>query len=148
MNLGCSGSAYCESAMAEYIAGREDWDVATFALSVNMANGGFSPAEFRERPDYFANTVADAHLEKPIVCVTLFPYFADVTETGDADHAEAFRSALRSVVDDSPHDNLSLVEGTELLTASELTWDILHPGDAGMESIGDKLSQRLGTMLD
>jgi lysophospholipase L1-like esterase len=27
LNLGCSGSAYCEGVLAEYIARRNDWDV-------------------------------------------------------------------------------------------------------------------------
>ncbi|WP_226012225.1 SGNH/GDSL hydrolase family protein [Halomicrobium salinisoli] len=148
VNLACSGSAYCEPALADYVADRDDWDVATFALSVNMANAGFSPSEFRERADYFVNTVADAHPEKPIACVTLFPYYADVAEEGDADVAAAYRDVLRSVVEDSPHDNLSLVAGTDLLSASELTWDVLHPGDGGMESIGDGLARHLETRLD
>lgn len=143
LNLACSGSAYCESAMADYIADRDDWDVATLALSVNMANAGFSPDEFRERVDYFVNTVAAAHPEKEIVCVTLFPYYADVTETGDADRAEEFRGILRSVVENSRHENLSLVAGIELLPPSELTWDMLHPGDDGMRAIADGLSQHL-----
>ncbi|ACV10281.1 lipolytic protein G-D-S-L family [Halorhabdus utahensis DSM 12940] len=143
VNLGCSGSAYADPAMAEYIADREDWDVATLALSVNMANAEFTRAEFRERAEYFVNTIAQAHPEKPVVCVTLFPYFADVTESGDPERAEAFRSALRTVVKESPHENVSLVDGTELLDASELTWDILHPADEGMRSIAAGLAPRL-----
>ncbi|GAB3027633.1 GDSL-type esterase/lipase family protein [Natronobiforma cellulositropha] len=148
LNLGCSGSAYAESAMADYIASREDWDVATLALSVNMANGGFSPAEFRERADVFVNTVAAAHPDNPVVCVTLFPYFADLTETGDAEHARAYREALRSVVADAPHANLSLVEGPELLEVSGLTADLLHPGDAGMAAIGAGLARHLERVVE
>lgn len=143
LNFGCSGSAYCESAMSEYIAGREDWDVATLALSVNMANGGFSPEEFRERADTFVNTIADAHPRKPIVCVSLFPYFADLTGTGDAEHADAYRAALGSIVAESPHSNLSLVDGSELMDVSGLTADLLHPGDAGMEDIGERLAETI-----
>ena len=148
LNFGCSGSAYCESAMADYIASRDDWDVATLAVSVNMANGGFSPREFRERAETFVNTIADAHPQKPIACVTLFPYFADVTETGDAEHARGFREALRSVVSESPHSNLSLVEGTDLMSVSGLTSDLLHPGDEGMAAIGEALSGRLERTID
>ncbi|WP_330166340.1 SGNH/GDSL hydrolase family protein [Halobacterium sp. KA-6] len=144
LNLGCSGSAYCEGAMAEHIAARDDWDVATLAISVNMAaSGGFSPEEFHERDDDFVNTIAAAHPEKPITCVTLFPYCDDVTESGDAEHATAYRETLRSIVEDSPHDNLSLVEGPELLPLSGLAADLLHPRDYGMKRIGDELSQRL-----
>lgn len=148
LNFGCSGSAYCESAMAEYIASREDWDVATLAMSVNMANAEFSVAEFRDRVETFVNTIAEAHPRKPIACVTLFPYSADVTESGDADRAEAFRAAVRDVVADAPHTNLSLVEGTDLLDLSGLTADVLHPGDKGMEAIGDGLARHLEQTAD
>jgi lysophospholipase L1-like esterase len=143
LNFGTSGSAYAEAAMAEYIAEREDWDVATLELSVNMANAEFTTAEFRDRIEYFVNTIADAHPEKPIACITLFPYFDDLTESGDSDHAAAFRNAVREVVAESPHDNLHVVEGTDLNDATGLTADLLHPGDAGMERIGNGLADSL-----
>lgn len=144
VNLGCSGSAYCEAAMAEHIASREDWDLATLALSVNMANtGGFEPAEFHDRAETFVNTIAAAHPRKPIACVTLFPYFDDVIESGDADHAAAYREALRSIVADAPHENLFIVEGPDLMDVSGLAADLLHPGDAGMEALGHGLARHL-----
>ena len=135
--------------MAEYIASREDWDVATLALSVNMANsGGFSPGAFAERAEAFVNTIAAAHPEKPIACVTLFPYFDDVTASGDSEHAEAYREALRTVVEESPHENLSLVDGPDLIPLSGLTADLLHPGDDGMGAIGAGLSRHLRAVTD
>ena len=144
LNLGCSGSAYCESAMADHIADRDDWDVATLALSVNMANtGGFPPEEFAARAEPFVDTIAGVHPEKPVACITLFSYFDDVTESGDADHAAAYREVLRDIVETSPHDNLSLVEGPDLLPLSGLTSDLLHPGDHGMAAIGAGLSRHL-----
>lgn len=144
LNFGCSGSAYCEPAMADYIATREDWDVASLALSVNMANtGGFSPSEFDERAEAFVNTIAAAHPEKPIACVTLFTYFDDVTESGDPKRAKAYREALHSIVDESPHNNVSIVDGSELMPLSGLTADLLHPGDTGMKIIGRRLSEYL-----
>ncbi|MDS0300807.1 GDSL-type esterase/lipase family protein [Halogeometricum sp. S1BR25-6] len=143
-NLGCSGSAYCEPAMAEHIAARDDWDVATLSLSVNMANtGGFPVEEFEARAEPFVNTVAAAHPDKPVACVTLFPYFDDVTESGDGEHAEAYRETLRTVVAKSPHQNLSVVEGPDLLPLTGLSADLLHPGDEGMRAIGEGLSRHL-----
>ncbi|MFB6139138.1 MAG: SGNH/GDSL hydrolase family protein [Halosimplex sp.] len=148
VNLGCSGSAHCEPELADYVADRDDWDVATLALSVNMANADFSTAQFRDRVEYFVDTVAGAHPDKPVVAVTLFPYYADVTASGDPDRADEFREALRSVVAASPRDNLSLVEGTDVASASALTWDVLHPGDEGMVAIGDGIADHLETVLD
>lgn len=147
LNLGCSGSAYCDRAMAEHIADRDDWDVATLALSINMANtGGFSPAEFRARAEPFVGTIADAHPGTPIVCLTLFPYFDDVTASGDSAHAAAYREHLREIVAQSPHDNLSLIEGAKLTDLSGLSADLLHPGDHGMEQIGRGIARHLATI--
>ncbi|MFB6202195.1 MAG: SGNH/GDSL hydrolase family protein [Halorhabdus sp.] len=144
LNFGCSGSAYCESSMAEYIASRDDWDVATLALSVNMANtGGFAPETFHERAELFVNTIAAAHPEKPVVPITLFPYFDDVIASGDPVHARAYREALREIVAESPHSNLTLVEGKTLMSLSGLVVDLLHPGDEGMKMIGERLARRL-----
>ncbi|QLC34791.1 GDSL family lipase (plasmid) [Halarchaeum sp. CBA1220] len=149
LNLGCSGSAYCEAAMADHIAGRDDWDVATLALSVNMANtGGFEPETFRERADYFVNTVADANPETPVVCITLFPYHDDLTAAGDAEHAAAYRGALREIVADADRENCHVVEGPELLDLTGLGADLLHPGDAGMAAIGDGLAERLDAVVE
>ncbi|CCQ34635.1 lipolytic protein G-D-S-L family protein [Halorhabdus tiamatea SARL4B] len=148
LNFGTSGSAYAEAAMAEYIASREDWDVATLELSVNMANAEFTPVEFRDRVEFFLNTIADAHPDKPIACLTLFPYFDDLTESGDRAHAKAFRDAVRDIVAESPHENLHVVEGADLNDITGLTADLLHPGDAGMERIGNGLASHLAEIID
>ena len=140
LNFGCSGSAYADRAMADYIAGRDDWDVATLALSINMANQGFAVDEFRDRAAYFVETVADAHPDKSIACIALFPYYPDVIEGGDTERAEGFRTALREVVAETDHPGLHLIEGTDLTDVSGYTADILHPGDAGMEAIGRSLA--------
>ncbi|RDI69914.1 SGNH/GDSL hydrolase family protein [Halopelagius longus] len=143
LNFGCSGSAFCDLSLAEHIAGRDDWDVATLSLSVNMANRGFTLPQFRKRTSRFIDEIANSHPRKPIVCVTLFPYFADTVTGDDSERAANFRATLRSIVADSHHSNLSLVEGTELTNVSELTADLLHPGDAGMEAIGEGLASHL-----
>ncbi len=58
LNFGMSGTAYCEPEMADYIASRDDWDIATLALSVNMFNEMFTLEQFKERIEYMVNTVA------------------------------------------------------------------------------------------
>jgi len=148
LNLGMAGSAYCEPAMAEYLAGRDDWDLATIAISVNMANRGFTVEQFRERARHLLDTVAGAHPDEPVVAMTLFPYHMDLVEGDDAERAAAYRRELREAVADSPHDNLSLVEGGDLLDTTGLMDDILHPGDDGMIQIGRRLAAELADVLD
>lgn len=146
-NLGVSGSAYCEPTLAEHIADREDWDVATLSLSVNMANRGFTLERFERRVDAFVNTVAKANPDRPVVCITLFPYHADLVRGDDRERASAFRAALRRTAEAAPA-NVSLLEGPDLLTGTGLTTDVLHPSDAGMASIGTGLASALREILE
>lgn len=143
LNLGLSGSAYCEPAIADYLVDRSDWDVATLAVSVNMANRGFTVEAFRDRVETLVTAVADAHPDAPVVAITLFPYHADVVRGDDADRAAAFRRAVRRVVADAGRGNLSLVEGPDLLDVTGLSSDVLHPGDAGQGAVGRALAARL-----
>ncbi len=148
VNLGVSGAAYCEPAIADHIAERDDWDVATLSLSVNMANRGFTVAQFRDRAANLVASVAEADPDRPVVCVTLFPYHADLQHEGDRERARAYREALEGVVTDCSAENVHVVDGSELVPATGLTTDLLHPGDAGMEAIADGVGAELRDVLD
>lgn len=149
INLGMGGSCYCEPEFADYIAAREDWHVATLALSVNMVEG-FSLDEFRDRVDYLANTIAAANPKRPAICITLYPFCRDLcTDKDDQALAEAFRRTLRQVVAASPHRNLHLIEGADILTdIGGLTTDLVHPADNGMINMGENLACRMRTILE
>ena len=57
LNLGLSGSCLCEPAMADFIGSRDDYEIATLEVGVNMRNG-VSPEEFRTRVSYLLDAVA------------------------------------------------------------------------------------------
>lgn len=145
INLGVGGSAHCEPELADYIAGRKDWDIATLALSVNMI--GFSLEEFSKRISYMVETIAGSNSTRPVACITLYPYFHDfgVKHPGiSMVKPEEYRQALRDVVNASSCPNVHLLEGPELLTnISGLTADLIHPADNGMIEIGHNLAEKL-----
>ncbi|RKD97755.1 SGNH/GDSL hydrolase family protein [Halopiger aswanensis] len=152
INLGSCGTAYCDAAIADHIAGRDDWDVATLSISINMV-GTFSTDEFRERAEHLIDRVAAAHPEKPVVPITIFRNGWDVSqgagESGDADECERFREELRAVVAETSHDNVHLLEGPELLPTIEgLTTDLVHPGDNAMITMGENLAAELEELLE
>lgn len=147
INLGLGGSAHCEPELADYIAQRDDWHIATLALSVNMQ--GFAIDEFYKRVSYMVNTVAGQNPCKPVACITLYTYYRDLgIETAGRHTAEEYRQALRDAVAAYPNDNAHLIEGTEILTDIRgLTHDLLHPGDNGMIQMGRNLAQKLKPLL-
>jgi len=97
INLGFAGSAHCEKEMADYIAGRNDWDIASLEMGINMI-GGFDVSEFRKRVEYFVPAIAKAHPEKHIFCIDMFSFYLDIENKEQKQRA--FRKAVSDVVKD------------------------------------------------
>jgi hypothetical protein len=144
INLGVGGACLCESAFGDFIAEREDWDLAVLSLSVNMVGRGFTVQEFTERVRYLVGKVAARG--KPVVCITLYPFFEDWAHLNPEvkAHPDEFRKALGQIVAEIGSPQLHLIRGPELLTdISGLTVDMLHPSDLGMIQMGENLAARL-----
>lgn len=150
INLGVGGAAWCEPELADYIAERDDWDIASLELSVNMVGAGFSDEVFRERVTYLLDRVARANTNRPVVCITICPHFRDFGgDPAAADHSERFRVILREIHAGLGLPNAALIEGSDLLSdPTGLTVDLLHPGDLGMTQMAEHLAARLKPMLE
>jgi len=153
VNLGVGGTAFCENELADYIGSRDDWHIATLALSVNMMAGRFSLEEFYSRVSYMVNRVAGANPKRPVACITIYPHFRDFGEQfaneADLGTSEEFREALRRAARECPHPNVHLIEGTDILTdITGLTPDLIHPADNGMINMGENLARKLKALLD
>lgn len=154
INLGVGGAAFCEHELADYIASRDDWHIASLALSVNMHC--FTMEEFHKRVGYMVNTVAASNTDRPMACITIFPYFRDMgIEEPPRNHKsyggtpEEYRQALRDIVADCPYSNVHLIEGPEILRdISGLTADLIHPGDNAMIEMGRNLAQKLKPLIN
>jgi len=147
INLGVGGSAWCEPEIADHIAGRDDWDVASLALSVNMIGAGFSDDEFRSRVRYVVEQVAGKHPDKPVACITIYPHFRDFGDGEEAEKSQRFRQILRDVCVELSLPNVRLIEGEALLSPAGLSVDMIHPGDLGMIQMGEGLANHLSQMM-
>lgn len=150
INLGVGGAAHCEHELADYMASRDDWHIASLALSVNMQ--AFAIDEFYERVSYMVNAVSGADPARPVACITLYPYYRDFgideVPIPCAASPDEFRQALQKAVSACPHPNVHLIKGPEVLTdISGLTADLIHPGDYGMIEMGRHLADKLKSLL-
>ena len=153
INLGLGGGAHCEPELADWIAARDDWHIATLAMSVNMIGAGFSLEDFHDRVAYFMNTVAGADTSRPVACITIYPHSRDFPGRFDAPQLkgtpEQYRQALRDAVGESGLPNVHLIEGPEMLTdPAGLTPDLVHPADNGMIMMGENLARELKPVVD
>jgi lysophospholipase L1-like esterase len=145
INLGSSGTAFCEPAITDYMSGL-DWDLCVLEISVNMAGTGFTTEQFKKRAAYMIDKLATSHPEAPIVCISLFPF-----GTGDIwknPNTKAYREALKEIVNASGHENVHFVSGPDLLSFTGLSRDLLHPSDHGMIEISTKLSSRIREFME
>ena len=146
INMGASGTAYCEPAMADYLAGMK-WDLAVLELSVNMS-GCFSVEQFTERAASFIDKLATTHPTATIVCISLFPIGTGDLWNGNKARTQAYRDALAAIVEASDHQNVHFVSGLDLLSFTGLSPDLLHPTDQGMIEIAAKLIPRIRPLVD
>lgn len=145
INMGSSGTAYCEPAMADYLTGLK-WDLAVLELSVNM--GCFPLEQFKERVGSLIDKLAKSHPKAPIVCISLFPFGTGDLWKNNQPTTQERRDALAEIVKASGHKNVHFVSGPDLLSFTGLSPDMLHPTDQGEIEIATKLTPRIRALLE
>lgn len=138
INLGFGGSAHCELVLAEYIAGRADWDFATLEIGINMVE--WMPAsDFAARVAAFLAAISRSQRDRWVFVIDMFRYFDDLTP-GET-RQQTFRQIVADAVFDLDHPRLVHVSGLDLLPGWHgLGGDVLHPSPDGMARIAQQLS--------
>lgn len=140
LNLGLSGSCLCEARMAEFLGSRQDYEIATLEVGVNMRKE-FSPEEFRTRVTYLLDAVAKPGSNRQVFLLTLFPNMHD---PGLSPAQEEFSRILRDLAVSGQWPGVSLIEGGTILDdPGDLTADLIHPSDYGHARMGIHLGQIL-----
>ena len=152
LNHGVGGNAFCEKELADYLASGLNWDFTTLCLSVNMLNQGVCLDEFSCRASYMVNEIAGKNPGKPVVCISLFPFFLDMglkkPQQFPLSTPGEYREALKYIVEASKLPNLYFIDGPELLQDFQgLSCDLLHPGNMGMIQIGENLAGFIRKLL-
>jgi lysophospholipase L1-like esterase len=149
INLGQSGSCFCEPEMADYIAGRDDWDVATCELGINMRNS-VPPDEFARRARRLVEVVTERRPGKPLVLISPFLTGDDLLTASSpaALTTRAYEASLGDLASVFAGHGVHLLSGRDLLPdVAGLTCDLVHPSSDGHAVIAERLAARLGTIV-
>ena len=137
-NLGLSGACHAEPEMADYLAGRDDWDVLTLEIGINILE--MDPAEYEKRVDYLLAAIRRRHPARLIAVITVFPCHASFQTTPQTSF-HAFNAILRRLAEKY---SAALIEGAELLDDPAcLSSDLVHPGVFGHAVMGLRLAEKL-----
>lgn len=145
-NLGMGGACHMETSICDWIAARDDWDVATFELGINMI-GTFEPEEFERRARHLLTACLAARSDTRILLIDLVRCSADARMEADLGvrHAAAYRAILDRLEQDLDH-------GGRLQRYQGLDWvpdyrgfkaDLVHPADAAYFRMGQRMAERL-----
>jgi lysophospholipase L1-like esterase len=158
LNLGFGGSAYGDKVVAEFIAGRTDWDALVIAIGTNSFGGQYqdkpeTAAQYGEKYNTFLTTIREKHPTKPIVAMT--PIFHRNDFLGEKNRngqtPQDYRNAIAKVVKDrqASDRNLHFVDGMQAFTDPVylLPTDVVHPNVAGMLKMADTLAAKLKPVL-
>jgi lysophospholipase L1-like esterase len=150
LNFGCSGNAYCETAIAEYIA-TLDCEFVTICISVNMLNQGVSLDEFKQKAEQFISIIAASHKNKHIFCISILPSFLDIElcwpDRNPKATVQEYRDCLLEIVNTSNMPKLKYIDGSKLLDINKhLSADTLHPSDYGMTIIAQRLAEEISKL--
>lgn len=152
MNLALGGACLAEKEMADFIASREDWDILTLELGVNMRNIGMPAEEFEKRVRNMLVTVLGAHPKKPVALLTMFPNSGNYLVNEDDKlftMTVEYNDIIKKLYKEMNKSNLYLIEGNEILTDfSGLSCDLLHPFDFGFIQMGENLANNLKTIIN
>ncbi|MDT8390315.1 MAG: SGNH/GDSL hydrolase family protein [Lentisphaeria bacterium] len=137
INLGFGGAAQMDAAIAEHIAARTDWDIATLEMGINVRDW---PLEtFRQAVERFVGTIATAHPDKYLFCIDLFTNDADFMD--NPAKGAGFREAVADSVSAFDSGKIVHVDGRTILTdPTGLRTDLVHPSDLGMAEMGTNLA--------
>ncbi|OXM87117.1 SGNH/GDSL hydrolase family protein [Paenibacillus rigui] len=153
LNLGLSGSCYCEAELADHLAERHDWDIAYLELGVNMRSV-FTVEAFKARIHYLLDSMIERHPGKPVFLTTMYPNrgtycHEEASIRPYREHEEQFNDVLRSYCADKQHKQLHLLNGSDIMTDFvSLTSDLIHPSDYGHMLMGEQVARLLCTEVE
>jgi len=143
INLGFGGGAHLEREIADYIAERNDWDLATLEMGINIL--GIEVDDFRDRVDYFVSRIVESHPDTPVFCIDVF-YSRHDWE--GAENTAAFRGIVRDKVAAIDSPCVIHVPGQEIPRRVDgLSADLVHPAPSGMEEMARALAKRIGRVV-
>lgn len=148
LNLGFGGSAYGDNVVAQFIAGRKDWDVLVIAIGTNSFGGTYrdkpeTAAQYGEKYDAFLSTIREKAPSKPIIAMT--PIFHRSDHFGlknrNGEGPQDYRNAISKVVRarQGKDKNLYLLDAMTFFKDPLylLPTDMVHPNNAGEQKMAD-----------
>lgn len=124
INLGMAGSAHLETAVAEHIVSRKDWDFATVEMGINLLEKDIEL--FEQKVDCFTKILEKE--TRPIFATSIYGF-------SNPEGQENGRK-FRAIVEKYAKERLEFIDGLKLLdNPAYISQDMVHPSIEGIAEI-------------
>ncbi|MGO4495824.1 GDSL-type esterase/lipase family protein [Paenibacillus sp. 2RAB27] len=142
-NFGLAGGAKLEPQLADYLIELEGWDIATIELGINVVYD-WTAEVFRQAVNIFLERLAAGLGERKLFVTDMFWFAMDAA--GDP-KSDLFRDIVQQAVLKRNHPGIIGIPGRDLLDPENQTHDLVHPSQAGMEQIAQRLYSAISVHL-
>jgi hypothetical protein len=142
-NFGLAGGAKLEPQMANYLMELEGWEVATVELGINVVYDWVEEA-FREAVGIFIGKIAAGLGDRKLFVIDMFWFAMDASGNPKSG---LFREIVQQAVLRCNHPGIIGISGRDLLDPENQTADFVHPSQAGMEQIAQRLYKAIAVHL-
>ncbi|UKS28354.1 hypothetical protein LOZ80_05290 [Paenibacillus sp. HWE-109] len=143
LNFGLAGGAKLEPQMADFMIEQEGWEFATVELGINVVYD-WTAETFREAVDIFLNRLAAGLGNRKLFVMDMFWFAMDAS--GDP-KSELFRAIVQQAVLNLNHSGIIGIPSRDLVDPENQTVDLVHPSQAGMEQIAQRLYSAISVHL-
>lgn len=151
LNLGMGGSCYMERSVADFIAGRSDWDFATLELGINVLPH-WSEEKFADAALAFVRRIHEARPNRPVVLISHFRNGWDYSADGENSlfiRNRRYREILQEIKERINSPKVWFLNGLEIFSDLRgFNADLLHPMPQAHVRGGCRLAQMLRPVLE
>lgn len=142
-NYGMSGNAFCEKETIDFLANSGTYDLITLELSVNMLGNGYTRATFLQRVHELLDKLSSKNSNACILGTGILTYFEDydIPNEGQIATAKEYRDGMSEVFSSFNNPKIRYVEPMKVLSAANLSSDLIHPGNQGMIELAERFYQ-------
>lgn len=149
-NYALSGKCFIEKYVVDAITkSKEKYDIIIYECSVNMIGAGYSVETYEERLRYLLEQTQKFQPQSKVFLISILPYFGDYGYINPSDlcngTADEYRKIAKKIA--AEFKGIVCIEPFELLEEKNLSIDLIHPSNQGMEQIAMNLVEYINSPI-
>lgn len=140
-NYGLAGNALLEPELIDHFLSEGKYDMIVYECSVNLLLRGCSAIEFYTKVKYLLEQTMNKQPNARVMVTSILPFYEDLGLHNSYDTINSDATTFRRIVEELCREfvNVIYLDPMVLLCTKNLSKDLIHPSDEGMQEIAMNL---------